>query len=44
MTAMFLFASIPMMDRRSAERRPGWDDHARRVPALVPRPGRRAPR
>lgn len=44
MTAMFLFASIPMMDRRSAERRPGWDHHAAELPALVPRPGRRAPR
>ncbi|MCU0270815.1 MAG: DUF1295 domain-containing protein [Acidimicrobiales bacterium] len=37
MTAMFLFASIPMMDRRSAERRPGWDAYAARTPMLLPR-------
>jgi steroid 5-alpha reductase family enzyme len=41
MTAMFVFASIPMLDRRSLERRPGYDAHMRRVGALVlrrPRP------
>lgn len=39
MTALFVFASIPMMDRRSVERRPGYADYMDRVPALVPRAG-----
>jgi steroid 5-alpha reductase family enzyme len=38
MTAMFLFASIPMLERRMAERRPDWPDHAARVSRLLPRP------
>jgi steroid 5-alpha reductase family enzyme len=37
MIAMFAFASIPMMDARSAERRPGWAEYAARTPALWPR-------
>lgn len=37
MLAMFVFASIPMLDERSLERRPGYADHMERVPALVPR-------
>jgi steroid 5-alpha reductase family enzyme len=37
MIAMFVFASIPMMDTRSAERRPGWAEYAARTPALWPR-------
>jgi steroid 5-alpha reductase family enzyme len=37
MTAMFVFASIPMIDARSAERRPAYAEHMARVPALVPR-------
>lgn len=37
MIAMFLGASIPMMDTRSAERRPGFADYASRTPALWPR-------
>jgi steroid 5-alpha reductase family enzyme len=37
MIAMFVFASIPMMDTRSAERRPGWAEYAARTPALLPR-------
>lgn len=37
MIAMFLGASIPMMDVRSAERRPGWAEYAARTPALLPR-------
>ncbi|MBM4243191.1 MAG: DUF1295 domain-containing protein [Deltaproteobacteria bacterium] len=37
MTVMFLAASIPMLDRRSAARRPGYEEHMRRVPALWPR-------
>ena len=40
MTAMFLFASIPMLDERSAERRPGYAEHMRRVSALLPLPPR----
>jgi steroid 5-alpha reductase family enzyme len=37
MVAMFLGASIPMMDERSAARRPGWQEYAARTPALWPR-------
>jgi steroid 5-alpha reductase family enzyme len=36
-TGLFAFASIPMMDARSAERRPGWSEYAGRTPALLPR-------
>jgi steroid 5-alpha reductase family enzyme len=39
--AMFLGASIPMMEQRSLERRPGYQDVVDRVPMLVPRPPRR---
>lgn len=35
-TAMFAFASIPMMDERSAARRPAYAGVMARVPALVP--------
>ncbi|MCF4166086.1 DUF1295 domain-containing protein [Zavarzinia compransoris] len=41
MTAMFLFASIPFMDQRSLERRPGFADYMRRTSALVPLPPKR---
>lgn len=41
MTAMFLGASIPMMEKRSLERRPSYQDVIDRVPMLVPRPPRR---
>jgi steroid 5-alpha reductase family enzyme len=36
---VFLFAvvSVPMMDRRSVQRRPGYAEHMRRVPALLPK-------
>ncbi len=40
MICMFVFASIPMLDRRSAERRPGFEAYARRTSALIPRPPR----
>ncbi|MCB9371540.1 MAG: DUF1295 domain-containing protein [Microthrixaceae bacterium] len=40
-TVMFAAASIPMIERRSAERRPAWAEYARRTPVLVPRPPRR---
>jgi steroid 5-alpha reductase family enzyme len=36
MTLMFHFASIPMLDRRHLERRPGYGEHMRRVNAVVP--------
>lgn len=38
MTTMFVFVSIPMMDERNCERRPGYADFMRKVPMLVPRP------
>lgn len=38
MTAMFVFASIPMMDKRSLERRPEYAEHMKKVSALVPLP------
>jgi steroid 5-alpha reductase family enzyme len=37
MTAMFRFASIPMIETRMRERRPGWAEHAARVPTVIPR-------
>ena len=40
MTAMFLFASIPLMDTRSVERRPAYREHMRKVSALLPLPPR----
>lgn len=43
MTAMFVFASIPLMDQRSLQRRPAYAGHMRRVPALLPLPPRRVP-
>lgn len=46
MILMFLGASIPMMEKRSLERRPNYQDVIDRVPRLLPRPpgpaGRRA--
>jgi steroid 5-alpha reductase family enzyme len=36
MVLLFTFVSVPMMDRRSLERRPGYAEHMRRVPALLP--------
>jgi steroid 5-alpha reductase family enzyme len=40
MTAMFALASIPMIEKRSAERRPTWAAYAARTSVLVPRPPR----
>jgi steroid 5-alpha reductase family enzyme len=40
-TAMFCAASIPMLDARSREGRPGFAAYADRTPMLVPRPPRR---
>ena len=42
MLAMFLGASIPMMEKRSLERRPQYQAVIDRVPRLVPRPPRKA--
>jgi len=36
MTAMFVFASVPMLDERSLARRPEYAEYMRRVNALVP--------
>lgn len=36
MTALLRGASVPMMDRRSLERRPGYDEVMRDVPAMLP--------
>lgn len=44
MVAMFLGASIPMMEKRSLQRRPDYQDVIDRVPRLVPRPPRAVPR
>jgi len=38
MSAMFVFASIPMMDKRSQERRPAYAEHMKKVSALIPLP------
>jgi len=40
MLAMFLGASIPMMEQRSLERRPGYQEVIDRVPRFLPRPPR----
>lgn len=37
MTVMFLTASIPFAEKRSAERRPGWAEYVARTPLLIPR-------
>ena len=39
-TLMFRFVSIPLLDARSVERRPGYVGHMRRVSALIPWPSR----
>jgi len=36
-TSLFAFISIPLMDKRSLGRRPGYADHMKRIPALLPR-------
>lgn len=40
MTILFVFVSIPLLDRRSLERREGYADHMKRVSGLVPLPRR----
>ena len=39
-TALFVFISLPLIERRSRARRPGYFEHCARVPALFPRPPR----
>ena len=41
MVALFVLVSVPMMDRRSLERRPDYSQLMKRLPALLPRPKRR---
>jgi len=36
-TALFVFISIPLMDKRSLARRPAYAEHMARIPALLPR-------
>lgn len=36
MVLMFVFASVPMIDRRSLARRPGYAEHMAKVSAIVP--------
>lgn len=38
MTGMFVFVSVPMMDRRNVERRPGYAEFMKEVPMLLPKP------
>ncbi len=38
MTTMFKFASLPLMDNRSLERRPDYAEHMRKVSAIIPLP------
>ena len=33
---LFLFVNLPMIEKRMAKRRPGWAEHAARVPLLLP--------
>jgi len=40
-TAMFRFFSLPMMEERSLERRPGYAEHTRKTSLVVPWPPRR---
>ncbi len=36
-TLLFRVVSLPMIETRMRERRPGWAEHAKRVPMLLPR-------
>ncbi len=42
MTVMFMLASIPMMEKRSLERRPEYQTVIDKVPMLIPRPWKHA--
>ena len=39
-TLLFVFISVPLLDKRSLARRPGYAEHIRRVSALLPWPAR----
>jgi steroid 5-alpha reductase family enzyme len=39
-TALFVFVSLPLIETRMRERRPGWAAHASRVSLLLPLPPR----
>jgi steroid 5-alpha reductase family enzyme len=43
MLGMFVGASIPVMEQRSLQRRPGYHEVIDRVPRFLPRPSRRRP-
>ena len=40
-TALFVFASIPMMQKRKRERRPTYEDQVRGISVLIPLPRKR---
>lgn len=40
MTALFVFISGPLLDKRSLDRRPGYADHMKRTSMLIPFPPR----
>ena len=40
LSCMFVFATIPMMDKRLLASRPAYAEHMKRVPSLIPRPPR----
>jgi steroid 5-alpha reductase family enzyme len=40
-TLMFVFVSVPLIERRMAQRREGWEAHAARTSVLVPLPPKR---
>lgn len=40
LTAMFVFASVPMLDRRSLQRRPGYAEQMDTLRAIIPLPRR----
>lgn len=44
MMLLFTFVSVPLMDRRSLQRRPAYAEHMGRVPAIVPFLPPRVPR
>jgi steroid 5-alpha reductase family enzyme len=35
-TALFVFVSVPLIDKRSLARRPGYAEHSKRISAIVP--------
>jgi steroid 5-alpha reductase family enzyme len=41
-TLMFVFASIPMMEKRLLRMRPEYASYRAKTPMLLPHPGRRA--